>query len=74
MTQPSSIIGTIGKWPGLPHLIMHNMCPMPEEWQFNKDAPGGWKIIMNGYVFERDGHDTFPYIISNYEWTAGQKQ
>ena len=50
------------------------MCPMPEEWQFNKDAPGGWKIIMNGYVFERDGHDTFPYIISNYEWTAGQKQ
>jgi len=34
----------------------------------------GRKVIMKGYVFEKDGHETFPYTISNFVWTALRKE
>jgi len=29
---------------------------------------------MKGYMLERDGHETFPYTISNFGWTAWRKE
>jgi hypothetical protein len=41
--QPTSNIVQSASGRVLPYLIMHKMCPMPEQWQFHQDVSGGWE-------------------------------